>query len=47
MDLHKIIHSALHEFIQTYIPDVDLRYTVPGIFICIFQKKSFGLSVFH
>uniref|UniRef100_A0A3P9PVJ8 CUE domain containing 2 n=1 Tax=Poecilia reticulata TaxID=8081 RepID=A0A3P9PVJ8_POERE len=24
MDLHKIIHSALHEFIQTYIPDADL-----------------------
>lgn len=25
MDLHKIIHSALHEFIQTYITDADLR----------------------
>lgn len=25
MDLHKIIHSALHEFIQAYIPDADLR----------------------
>lgn len=24
MDLHKIIHDALHEFIQTYIPDADL-----------------------
>uniref|UniRef100_A0A3Q0STC0 CUE domain containing 2 n=1 Tax=Amphilophus citrinellus TaxID=61819 RepID=A0A3Q0STC0_AMPCI len=24
MDLQKIIHSALHEFIQTYIPDADL-----------------------
>ncbi|KAM9727862.1 CUE domain-containing protein 2 isoform 1-T2 [Menidia menidia] len=24
MDLHKIIHSALHEFIQNYIPDADL-----------------------
>ncbi|KAM9364338.1 CUE domain-containing protein 2 [Pholidichthys leucotaenia] len=24
MDLHKIIHNALHEFIQTYIPDADL-----------------------
>ncbi|KAA8583751.1 hypothetical protein FQN60_014959 [Etheostoma spectabile] len=24
MDLHKIIHSALHEFIQVYIPDADL-----------------------
>ncbi|KAL7383428.1 hypothetical protein ABVT39_010484 [Epinephelus coioides] len=24
MDLHKIIHSALHEFIQAYIPDADL-----------------------
>ncbi|KAM9344649.1 CUE domain-containing protein 2 [Symphorus nematophorus] len=24
MDLHKIIHSALNEFIQTYIPDADL-----------------------
>ncbi|XP_026165499.1 CUE domain-containing protein 2 [Mastacembelus armatus] len=24
MDLHKIIHSTLHEFIQTYIPDADL-----------------------
>lgn len=24
MDLHKIIHGALHEFIQTYIPDADL-----------------------
>ncbi|XP_019953782.2 CUE domain-containing protein 2 isoform X1 [Paralichthys olivaceus] len=24
MDLHKIIHSAMHEFIQTYIPDADL-----------------------
>uniref|UniRef100_A0A3Q4HMZ8 CUE domain containing 2 n=1 Tax=Neolamprologus brichardi TaxID=32507 RepID=A0A3Q4HMZ8_NEOBR len=24
MDLHKIIHSALHEFIQTYITDADL-----------------------
>ncbi|TNN80919.1 CUE domain-containing protein 2 [Liparis tanakae] len=23
MDLHKIIHSALHEFIQAYIPDAD------------------------
>ncbi|XP_036979536.1 CUE domain-containing protein 2 isoform X2 [Acanthopagrus latus] len=24
MDLQKIIHNALHEFIQTYIPDADL-----------------------
>nr|XP_057914766.1 CUE domain-containing protein 2 [Doryrhamphus excisus] len=24
MDLHKIIHGALHDFIQTYIPDADL-----------------------
>ncbi|KAM9804362.1 CUE domain-containing protein 2 [Neosynchiropus ocellatus] len=24
MDLHKIIHAALHEFIQAYIPDADL-----------------------
>lgn len=24
MDLQKVIHSALHEFIQTYIPDADL-----------------------
>uniref|UniRef100_A0A1A7YJ51 CUE domain containing 2 n=1 Tax=Iconisemion striatum TaxID=60296 RepID=A0A1A7YJ51_9TELE len=24
MDLQKIIHSALHEFIQAYIPDADL-----------------------
>ncbi|XP_031697908.1 CUE domain-containing protein 2 [Anarrhichthys ocellatus] len=24
MDLHKIIHSALQEFIQAYIPDADL-----------------------
>ncbi|XP_020486556.1 CUE domain-containing protein 2 [Labrus bergylta] len=24
MDLHKIIHNALHEFIQTFIPDADL-----------------------
>ncbi|XP_028279016.1 CUE domain-containing protein 2 [Parambassis ranga] len=24
MDLQKIIHTALHEFIQTYIPDADL-----------------------
>ncbi|XP_051936184.1 CUE domain-containing protein 2 [Hippocampus zosterae] len=24
MDLHKIIHGALHEFLQTYIPDADL-----------------------
>ncbi|CAL8361254.1 unnamed protein product [Boreogadus saida] len=24
MDLHKIIHDALHEFIQTFIPDADL-----------------------
>uniref|UniRef100_A0A3P9K7P5 CUE domain containing 2 n=1 Tax=Oryzias latipes TaxID=8090 RepID=A0A3P9K7P5_ORYLA len=24
MDLHKIIHGALHEFIQTYIPDADI-----------------------
>lgn len=24
MELHKIIHDALHEFIQTYIPDADL-----------------------
>ncbi|XP_037536190.1 CUE domain-containing protein 2 [Nematolebias whitei] len=24
MDLQKIIHSALHEFIQNYIPDADL-----------------------
>ncbi|XP_028325258.1 CUE domain-containing protein 2 [Gouania willdenowi] len=24
MDLHKIIHDALHEFIQVYIPDADL-----------------------
>ncbi|XP_067375686.1 CUE domain-containing protein 2 isoform X2 [Channa argus] len=24
MDLHKIIHNTLHEFIQTYIPDADL-----------------------
>ncbi|XP_061601618.1 CUE domain-containing protein 2 [Cololabis saira] len=24
MGLHQIIHSALHEFIQTYIPDADL-----------------------
>ncbi|XP_034538460.1 CUE domain-containing protein 2 [Notolabrus celidotus] len=24
MDLHKIIHNAMHEFIQTYIPDADL-----------------------
>ncbi|XP_034040552.1 CUE domain-containing protein 2 [Thalassophryne amazonica] len=24
MDLHKIIHGALHEFIQTFIPDADL-----------------------
>ncbi|XP_054456328.1 CUE domain-containing protein 2 isoform X2 [Anoplopoma fimbria] len=24
MDLHKIIHRALHEFIQAYIPDADL-----------------------
>lgn len=24
MDLQKIIHDALHEFIQTYIPDADL-----------------------
>ncbi|XP_067092615.1 CUE domain-containing protein 2 [Osmerus mordax] len=24
MDLHKIIHDALHEFIQTYIPGADL-----------------------
>lgn len=24
MDLHKIIHDALHEFIHTYIPDADL-----------------------
>lgn len=24
MDLHKIIHNALHEFIQMYIPDADL-----------------------
>lgn len=26
MDLQKIIHGALHEFIQMYIPDADLRY---------------------
>ena len=26
MDLHKIIHDALHEFIQTFIPDADLRW---------------------
>nr|XP_046257795.1 CUE domain-containing protein 2 [Scatophagus argus]XP_046257796.1 CUE domain-containing protein 2 [Scatophagus argus]XP_046257797.1 CUE domain-containing protein 2 [Scatophagus argus] len=24
MDLHKIIHNALYEFIRTYIPDADL-----------------------
>lgn len=24
MDLHKIIHDALHDFIQTYIPNADL-----------------------
>ncbi|XP_058507527.1 CUE domain-containing protein 2 [Solea solea] len=24
MDLHKIIHSAMHDFIHTYIPDADL-----------------------
>ncbi|XP_056147836.1 CUE domain-containing protein 2 [Lampris incognitus] len=24
MDLHKIIHDALHEFIQAFIPDADL-----------------------
>ncbi|XP_061645153.1 CUE domain-containing protein 2 [Phyllopteryx taeniolatus] len=24
MDLHKIIHGALHDFLQTYIPDADL-----------------------
>lgn len=24
MELHKIIHDALHEFIQTFIPDADL-----------------------
>ncbi|XP_059214844.1 CUE domain-containing protein 2 [Centropristis striata] len=24
MDLHKIIHSALHDFIKAYIPDADL-----------------------
>lgn len=26
MDLHKIIHGALNEFIHQYIPDADLRY---------------------
>lgn len=25
MDLHKIIHGALNEFIHQYIPDADLR----------------------
>ncbi|XP_077438210.1 CUE domain-containing protein 2 [Vanacampus margaritifer] len=24
MDLHKIIHGALHDFLETYIPDADL-----------------------
>ncbi|XP_049591643.1 CUE domain-containing protein 2 [Syngnathus scovelli] len=24
MDLHKIIHGALHDFLQSYIPDADL-----------------------
>lgn len=28
MDLHKIIHNTLHEFIQTYIPDADLRFVI-------------------
>lgn len=25
MDIQKIIHNALYEFIQSYIPDADLR----------------------
>lgn len=30
MDLHKIIQDALYEFIQSYIPDADLRYVAYG-----------------
>lgn len=28
MDLHKIIHGALNEFIHSYIPDADLRWAI-------------------
>lgn len=28
MDLHKIIHGALNEFIHSYIPDADLRSAI-------------------
>lgn len=39
MDIHKIIHDALYEFIQSYIPDADLRWALPPSSYC----RSSGL----
>lgn len=43
MDLHKIIHGALNEFIHSYIPDADLRWAIPSSAVL----QRFYHSVIH
>lgn len=48
MDLHKIIQDALYEFIQSYIPDADLRYVnlVKHLGLCfVFSCHAIGVNL--
>lgn len=46
MDLHKIIHSALHEFIQAYIPDADLRWENAPDLLFLTKNSPFAVLVY-
>lgn len=47
MDLHKIIHNTLHEFIKTYITDADLRLAITMFVFFASLQKSQVRSVLH
>lgn len=38
MDLHKIIHNTLHEFIKIYITDADLRLAITSLLFVVFLQ---------
>lgn len=40
MDLNKIIHNTLHEFIQTYISDADLRFAITMFLLFVFYNLT-------